>query len=79
MYFCYSMLLLLLCICMWMGAVSYENNVKARAELCRVVSLAPLGSENQTQVTRFAAQASLPTEPFCQIACSKVDIIFAIQ
>lgn len=62
-----------------MGAVSYENNVKARAELYRVASLVPLGSENQTQVTRFGAQASLPTEPFCHLAGSKVDIIFAIQ
>lgn len=62
-----------------MGAVSYENSVKARAELYRVASLVPLGSENQTQVTRCRTQASLPSEPFCHLPGSKVDIIFAIQ
>lgn len=62
-----------------MGAMFYKNNVKARAELYRVVFLVLLGSENQTQVTWFAAQTSLPTEPFCHLASSKVDIIFAIQ
>lgn len=62
-----------------MGAVSYEDNVKARAELYRVASLVSLGSENQTQVIWFGAQASLPSEPFCHLPGSKVDIIFAIQ
>lgn len=62
-----------------MGLCSIKNNVKARAELCRVVFLVRLASETQTQVTLFAAQASLPTETFCHLASSKVDILFDIQ